>query len=191
VLEIEVKVRIADAKAARTKLLEAGAVLFKDRYREVNTLYDDRAGTLRLKGCAFRLRTAGKKTFLTYKGRLQKSRSYKVREEYETEVKHPKRLAKILKALGFVPVYRYEKTRAIFKKKTLKICLDETAAGYFLEFEGERENIARFSKTLGISKKEWITLDYIQLLLSAGKGEEPPYPSSLSSPPSSAGSSSS
>lgn len=190
-LEIEVKVRIADPKAARTKLFAAGAVLFKDRYHEVNTLYDDRAGALRLKRCALRLRTAGKKTFLTYKGRPQKSRSYKVREEYETEVKHPKRLAKILKALGFIPVFRYEKSRALFKKKTLKICLDETAAGNFLEFEGEREDIARFSKTLGISKKEWITLDYIQLLLAAGKGEEPPYSSSLSSPTSSAGSSSS
>jgi len=191
VLEIEVKVRIADPAAARTKLLAAGAILFKDRYREVNTLYDDKAGLLRLKRCALRLRTAGKKAFLTFKGEPRKSRSYKVREEYETEVKHPKRLAKILKGLGFVPVFRYEKTRAIFKKKTLKICVDETAAGNFLEFEGEREDIARFSKTLGISKPEWITLDYIQLLLAAGKGEEPPYSSSLTSPPSSAGNSSS
>jgi adenylate cyclase class 2 len=191
VLEIEVKVPVSDLKSVRERLISLGAVLFRERHHEVNTLYDRKDRELFSGKRALRLRTAGRKSFVTYKGAPQKSRKFKIREEYETEVKNGRRFQKILDGLGYLPVFRYEKHREVFRIKTLKICLDETAAGTFLEFEGEREKIAKVSKQLGIPKKDWIKLSYITLLIRAGKGGELPYSSSFSSPTTPSGSSSS
>jgi adenylate cyclase class 2 len=191
VLEIEVKVPSPDLKAARERLAALGAVLVRERHREENILYDRKDGELGSGRRALRLRTAGRKSYLTYKGAPQKSRKYKVREEFETEVKNIGQTRKILAGLGYRPVFRYEKRRTVLRIKTLRICLDETAAGTFLEFEGEREKIAKVSKQLGIPKKDWIKLDYIALLIQAGKGGILPYSSSFSSPPTGSGSSSS
>ncbi len=190
-LEIEIKVPAPDLKAARERLAALGAVLVRERHREENTLYDRKDGELGSGRRALRLRIAGRKSFLTYKGAPQKSRKYKVREEFETEVKNVRQVRKILAGLGYRPVFQYEKHRTVLRIKTLKICLDETAAGMFLEFEGEREKIAKVSKQLGIPKKDWIKLDYIALLIRAGKGGILPYSSSFSSPTTESGSSSS
>jgi adenylate cyclase class 2 len=191
VLEIEIKVRIPDLKPVRARLLELGAVLIRDRHHETNTLYDFRDGALYEKQQALRLRTIGRKAYLTFKGTPQKSRRFKVREEFETEVNNGRHLRLALKALGLVPVFSYEKRRTVLKKGRLKICLDETAAGCFIEFEGDREKIVRFAKLLKIPRKDWIKLDYVQLLKMAGKGGGNPYSSSLSPPMGSSGNSSS
>ena len=190
-LEIEIKVRVPDLKTVRVRLLELGAVLIRDRHHETNTLYDFRDGALYGKQQALRLRTIGRKAYLTFKGTPQKSRRFKVREEFETEVNNGRHLRLALKALGLVPVFSYEKRRTVLKKGRLKICLDETAAGCFIEFEGDREKIVRFAKLLKIPRKDWIKLDYVQLLKMAGKGGGNPYSSSLSPPMGSSGNSSS
>lgn len=189
-LEIEVKVKVADLKPFREKLLALGAALEKERHREENTLYDFRTQDLRQKRQALRLRTVRKKTFLTFKGTPQQSRRFKIREELESEVKNAKHFRRILKVLGFIPVFHYIKHRTVLKKGHVTICLDETAAGNFIEFEGEREKIVRLSRLLKISKKEWIKQDYIQILIQAGKAGGGPYSSSFSTPPSPGNSSS-
>jgi adenylate cyclase class 2 len=168
-LEIEVKVRVKDMAAFRQTLLESGARLEKERYSEENTLYDAADQTLWRSRSALRLRRAGKKTFLAFKGAPQKSRRFKVREEFETEVKNEKQTRKVLRALGFRPVFRYQKFRTDFRKGRLKISLGETAAGNFCEFEGERNEIMKFARTLGVARSDLIKLDYVQLLLQKGK----------------------
>ena len=163
-VEIEVKIRVDDIKNLGEKILELGAKLEKERLYEENTLYDFPSKTLYKKRQALRLRRMNKKSFLTFKGPPQKSRKFKIREEYETEVKNEKQLRKILKSLGFIPVFNYEKHRTVYRKKGLKISLDETSIGNFIELEGAREEIVKFANFLGVSKKEFIKLDYIQLI---------------------------
>lgn len=163
-VEIEVKVRIKNIKAAKEKILHRGAKLEKERFYEENFLYDFPSQALYKKQQALRLRKVNKKTFLAFKGPPQKSRKFKIRKEYETEVRSEKQLRKILKSLGLIPVFNYQKNRTVFRKKRLKICLDETSIGNFIELEGERNEIVRFAEDLGISKKEFIKLDYIQLM---------------------------
>ena len=163
-VEIEVKIRIDDIKNLGEKILELGAKLEKERFYEENTLYDFPSKTLYKKRQAFRLRRMNKKSFLTFKGPPQKSRKFKIREEHESEVKNEKQLRKILKSLGFIPVFNYEKYRTVYRKKSLKISLDEMSIGNFIELEGEREEIVKFANALGVSKKEFIKLDYIQLI---------------------------
>ncbi len=163
-VEIEVKLRIGDIPSLREKILRLGARLEKKRYYEENTLFDYPSQTLYKKQQALRLRRMNNKTYLAFKGMPQSSRKFKIREEFETEVKNEKQLRKILKSLGLIPVFSYQKYREVYRKKHLRICLDETVVGKFIELEGERNEIVRFSKALGFSKKEFIKLDYIQLL---------------------------
>ncbi len=163
-LEIEVKIKIDNLSGFRQNLLTLGARLEKNRYAEDNALYDFRSGSLYQKKCALRLRLVGKKAFLTFKATPQKSRRFKVREEFETEVRDGKQIKKILRALGFVPVFSYRKHRTVYSTNRLKICLDETAAGNFCELEGDRSDIIKFAKKMGFLRPDLIKLDYVQLL---------------------------
>lgn len=168
-VEIEVKIKIGEIKALDERLIEKGAKLEKPRLREENIFYDFPSQILFKKGQAIRLRKVNNKYFLTFKGPQQKSRRFKIRQEFESEVKNGKHFKKILKSLGLIPCFQYRKYRTTFRKKRLKICLDETSAGNYLELEGERNEIVRFAQALGFSKAEFIKLDYIQLIENAGK----------------------
>lgn len=163
-VEIEVKIRISDLKKIKERIEAQGARCVGSRHQEENTLYDFTDRSLYTKQHAIRLRSVDKKTFLTFKGAKQKSRKFKIREEFETEVKNKKQLEKILQSIGLKPVFRYQKHRTVYRKKNLKISLDETSVGNFLELEGSQSDIVRFAKELDISKQEFIKTDYIQLM---------------------------
>ncbi|MEN6312240.1 MAG: class IV adenylate cyclase [Acidobacteriota bacterium] len=162
--ETEIKIRIRDVKAIREKLLARGAVLARDRILEDNVLYDFPSGALKSGRSALRLRKAGRRTTLTFKGSPQKSRSFKVREEFETVVGNAGQLRRILKALGLQPALSYRKHRTHFRKGRLAVCLDETSVGAFLELEGERHEIVRFARALGFDRADFIQTDYVELL---------------------------
>ena len=89
-MEIEVKIKIKDIEELKSRLLALGTILTKGRYQEDNTLYDFPSAGLYKRRCALRLRAENKKTFLTFKGPPLKSRKFKIRQEYETEVKNRK-----------------------------------------------------------------------------------------------------
>jgi adenylate cyclase, class 2 len=163
-VEIEVKVRVKDAASMRRALLDSGAQVERERYPEENMLFDLPSRILTAQRCALRLRRAGRKAFLTFKGAPQKSRRFKVRQEHETEVRNEKEMRQILRALGFVAVFRYEKSRTTFRRGRLKIALDETAAGVFCEFEGERSDIVKYARSLGFSSADMIKQDYVEIL---------------------------
>jgi adenylate cyclase class IV len=76
-------------------------------------------------------------------------------------------MKKILKSLGLDPAVAYRKQRTLFRKGRLKICLDETSAGNFIELEGERNKIMNFVRLWGASKSELIKQDYVQLIKEA------------------------
>ena len=163
-VEIEVKIRIDNLEEIQERIATQGGHCSKPRHLEENTLYDFKDSRLYSKQHALRLRSIDRKTFLTFKGAQRKSRKFKIREEFETEVKNKKQLEKILHSLGLKPVFRYEKHRTVYRKKNLKICVDETSVGNFLELEGNQSDIVRFAKDLGLSKQEFIKADYIQLM---------------------------
>jgi predicted adenylyl cyclase CyaB len=162
-VEIEVKIRLKDLEKMRDAVLKLGAQPEKEKFREENTLYDFPPHSLRHRRCALRLRKVPSKAFLTFKGAPHKSRRFKVREEFETEVKNEKHLRKILRSLGLKPVFCYQKFRTVYRKGRLKICLDETDVGNFLELEGERNEIAKFARSLGFSRADLIKKDYVEL----------------------------
>lgn len=168
-IEIEVKIRIGDPRAVREKLVGLGAVVARNRHRELNVLFDFESGALHAGRRALRLRTTGKRATLTFKGEPRKSRSFKVREEFETQVREPRQLRKILKALGLKETFAYEKHRTVFRKNRLTISIDETPVGNFLELEGERHEITRFARALKFRRADFITRDYVEMI---GEREE-------------------
>ena len=165
--EIEVKIRIGEPKAVRDKLLGLGAAVTRERHRESNTLFDFETGALQAGRRALRLRRAGRRATLTFKGEPRKSRSFKVREDFETQVRDPRGMRQILKRLGLRETFSYEKHRTVLRKGRLTIAIDETAAGNFLELEGERHEITKFARALGYGRADFITGSYVEMIGAA------------------------
>jgi adenylate cyclase class 2 len=164
-LEIEAKIRIENPEEMARILQEKGAELVRERYFEENTLWDFPARTLTKNQQALRLRKIKKRAYLTFKGAQKKSRQFKIRDEFETEVRNTLQMKKILKSLGLIPSFQYQKYRTVFRTKNLTICLDELPIGNFIECEGERNHIVRFIQSLGFSRSDFIKKDYISLLI--------------------------
>ncbi len=162
--EIGVRIRIDDPKAFRAKVLALGAVVARDRHLETSVLFDFASGALVAGRRALRLSRAGKRATLTYQGEPRGSRSFEVREALETQVRGAKEMAGILKALGLRETFRCRKHRTVFRKSRLTVRLDETAAGNFLELEGERHEITRFARALGFGRADFITRSYVEMI---------------------------
>ena len=72
----------------------------------------------------------------------------------------------ILRALGFLPSFRYEKFRAEWSDGTGHVVIDETPIGNLGEIEGSARWIDRTAKVLGISRSLYITESYAALFFS-------------------------
>jgi adenylate cyclase class 2 len=93
---------------------------------------------------------------------------YKVREEHELRIADHGEMPRILEALGLRPWFRYEKFRTTYSLpgiSHLKVELDETPVGLFLEIEGERGAIDRAAELLGFSRSDYIDGSYGALFM--------------------------
>ena len=148
--ETEIKIPVADLEPLRAKLRESGAVETRAAHEEDNTLYDDAAGRLSGAGVALRLRIAGGRGLLTFKGEARFQGDLKIREELETAVGDPETMRAILVRLGFVPRFRYQKRRQELELLGCTVCLDETPIGSFVEIEGSADDIRTALARLGL-----------------------------------------
>ena len=129
---------------------------------ESNALYDLPGQTLRKRGELLRLRKYGTAWLLTHKARSTVGR-HKTRVETQTAIADGEQLEKILLALGYVPSFRYEKFRTTYTLpgiRGLKIELDETPVGIFLELEGPPQAIDRAARLLGYARKDYLKATY-------------------------------
>ena len=163
--EREVKIAIQDAATARAEILAAGFKECTPRHLEVNDVFDTPDQSIRGRGELLRLRQAGDRHILTYKGRSETSAGHKVREELEVNLSDGQMTSIILSRLGFAPLFRYEKYRTEFSSEgdAGLVVLDETPIGNFLELEGPEEWIDRTSVLLGYAKQHYITSSYGKL----------------------------
>jgi adenylate cyclase class 2 len=193
--EIEVKLRIPDGQRLLRHLARLKAKLTRGRVHEMNTLYDTPDGDLARQGQMLRLRVerpaghadgAGKArkvakekpeiyAWLTFKGPAKGAQAnepgrYKVREEHELRIADHQEMPRILAALGLRPWFRYEKFRSTFKlpgRSGLKLVLDETPIGLFVELEGEPGEINRAAGLLGFGASDYINQSYGALFMEA------------------------
>lgn len=101
-------------------------------------------------------------------GNKERAPGYKIREEYETRVSDREAVSRVIEGLGFRPCFRYEKFRTTYRLpgiRNLKVEVDETPIGLFLELEGPRREIDRAATRLGFGRAEYITKSYGALFM--------------------------
>ncbi len=184
--ETEVKLPISDLKATRRRLGELGFRPTHRRSLEDNFLFDTPDRALRKVRSILRLRHYGGQWIVTFKGTPAADPLYKSRLEFETAVESPAAVRSIFQALGFHPVFRYQKFRSHYEpadRKTIRrknprrekrspwlpvhmeIAVDETPIGNYVEIEGSRGAIDRVARALGYAKTDYSTFSYGALYL--------------------------
>lgn len=190
--ETEVKIRITDLKATRKRLQQKGFRQIHRRSLEDNLLLDTPDRALRNARSILRLRHYGSRWWLTYKGTPASDPFYKSRMELESEVENPEVIRSILEALGFHPLFRYQKYRTQYVQAPrvgsrggfLELTLDETPIGDFIELEGSRAGIDRVARQLGYSRTDYSTASYGGLYLEECRRRNIPPTDMVFEPPS-------
>jgi adenylate cyclase class 2 len=160
--EIEIKFRVDNIRALNRRLRQSGFSLITGSAHEINTLYDLPGELLRKRGQLLRLRKYGAEWVLTHKAKGRAGR-HKTRVENETGIADGRKMDVILRALGFVPTFRYEKLRAEWGDDQGHVVVDETPIGNFGEIEGPSRWIDRTAKLLEIRRSDYITATYSEL----------------------------
>ena len=119
-------------------------------------------GVLRREGELLRLRKYGADWVLTHKAK-GKSGRHKSRVETETKVADGQKMDAILRALGYVPVFRYEKFRAEWGEAEGHIVLDQTPIGGFRRDRGIAALDRPHREGFGLSPRDYITQSYAEL----------------------------
>jgi adenylate cyclase class 2 len=168
--EVEIKFRVKDETALLEKAVQLGFQQETAATREQNTLYDTPDRMLRQKGQLVRLRKYGERSVLTHKSRpedLQEPNAerHKRRVEHETVVADADSTDAILRALGYLPVFSYEKYRAEWSDGEGQLVLDVTPLGTLCELEGQPAWIDRVADALGIPESQYMTVSYGSLFL--------------------------
>lgn len=167
-IENEVKVKVTEEIEKR--LRELFEFIGEEVHEDIYFNAPDR--DFRKSDEALRLRKAGEKIFLTYKGAKKGSR-VKSRNEIQVEVSDFERARELLKSLGYSEFIRIRKRRKIFRRDDVTVCLDDVESlGSFLEVEVLGDDVERAErkieevlKELGLSERERITESYLELLL--------------------------
>lgn len=168
-IETEVKLSCGDLG----RLRDAGFTLTisTPRHFEDNWLLDSFDQTLFRQRAALRVRAVNGKGSVTFKGIVPESEAspLKVREEIESDTSDPARMIAVFEKLGFRRAFRYQKYRTNFSLQLdgneLKVSLDETPMGNFIEIEGDGATILRVLEVAGFSSKDIIRESYPDLQL--------------------------
>lgn len=161
-LETEVKFHIADAGSLRKKLLSLGAVSGVNLF-ETNIRFDDKNKSLFKNKSLLRLRKDAKAT-LTFKSQPPvKDSLFKTLRELEVEVSDFSIACKIIESLGFTKEQIYEKWRETLTIGSTCFCMDKMPYGDFLEIEGQKDEIIKYSSLIGLDWEKRILLNYLEL----------------------------
>jgi len=185
--EIEVKIRIANEAELTARFKGMRARRIRTVFEE-NVLFDTRDEAFRKRKAILRLRreipvgrlgrlrpsrrTRGKsgEGILTFKGLLKRNNAgaekYKEREEIEFRIRNAQRFEGVLRQIGMRAWFCYEKYRSEYRSERipgLKLDLDRTPIGSFVELEGPKRQIGQAAKALGYSRRDYITASYLEL----------------------------
>ena len=159
-LERELKFGPVNHADLRERLQDLEADCLGSSVLEDNWLFDA-GGKLREAGSLLRLRVDRHGSVLTFKGPATYDERVKVRTEHETGVGSADSARSILEALGFSNVRRYQKYREDWRLGSVKISLDHTPMGDYVELEGE--GCERVAKRCGLDPEEAERRDYVRL----------------------------
>ncbi len=160
--EIEIKFVLRDRATLVRKLHEAGAERLYPETFEDNIVLD-RRGDLRTKGSMLRVRKFGRYALATYKGPVAFEGNVKTREEVQTGVESFELAIQLFDALGFKPVFRYQKFREVWRLHEVEVVIDRTPIGDYFEIEGPMDVIRAMAEELGMNVENGIRQSYADL----------------------------
>jgi predicted adenylyl cyclase CyaB len=165
-IETETKFKI-DSPASMKKRLKTIGAKFLSKNIEKDIYY--RPQSCHKAGFISRFRTIGNEGIFTIKDslgkRLRKSGAFKIRNELEVKVADAEKFEKMLRILGFKPMFCKEKIREIYSWKNAKITIDELPLiGCYSEIEGPRSRIIEAASLLGLDMQKAIPDTYMELL---------------------------
>ncbi len=163
-MEREIKLRFEGPDAARTAILELGAVPLRARRLQSDTVFDTPARELSCRAEVLRVRVEDGHHSVTFKSPIP-DETMKLREEIETTVGSGPVVMTILGRLGFVVSFRYEKYREEFTLGEVVVALDETPVGTFVEIEGSEAGIHAVATALGRGPHEFVLESYRALFV--------------------------
>ncbi|HBE95347.1 MAG TPA: adenylate cyclase [Desulfovibrio sp.] len=147
--ECELKYLNPDLEAVREALARRGAepcgVVFEE-----NLVLDDAGRTLKKRGMLLRLRRGGGATLLTVKLPASRTEVCKVCSEHETTVSNLNETLAAMEALGYTPVFVYEKLRETWRLMDCVVCLDQLPFGECVEIEGQEKALRACATALGL-----------------------------------------
>lgn len=160
--EIEVKFALRDRAALVRKLDELGAQRLYPETFEDNIVFD-RRGELKTKGALLRVRKFGRYSLATFKGPVAFEGNVKSREEVQTGVESFELAIQLFDALGYKPVFRYQKFREVWRLRDVEVVLDRTPIGNYFEIEGPVDVIRAVADELGMNMEHAIRQSYADL----------------------------
>lgn len=167
-IEIEKKYKLDKKRMIElaAKLIEIKAKFlyetFEENYLHKGGVLDDRMAVLRL-------RKSDRQTLLTYKEKTGVEGEFKHQIEFETEVADVDATEAIIEKLGYTLAIVYEKHRKAWQFGDVEVVLDELPFGYYMEIEGDIEDITKTEKLLKIADLETEARGYPRLTTKFGK----------------------
>ncbi len=155
--EIEVKFALKNALKIR-KILKRNKAKFKGRAFERTVRFDSKDKKLEKSGKFLRIRTGFEKT-ITFKKKIE-NKNFKERIEIELEIDDEKKMAEILKNLGFNKILIMEKFREKWTLLDTEIVIDKLPMGLFIEIEGGEKAINKMIKLLELDSEKRILVTY-------------------------------
>jgi len=170
-LEIELKVRVPDLALVRNRLTTLHAERL-ETVRERDVYYNAPDRDFAETDEALRVRYAGGRVIVTYKGPKIREFGLKAREEFNTAVESGEDFEKMLDRLGFRRTMEVRKHREYYRFAGSIISLDDVdRLGTFAEIEYEGENrgdaeqaIAEIAKKIGVEGTPLLE-SYLELLI--------------------------
>lgn len=147
--ECELKYLNPDLDAVREALRRRGGEP-RGMVFEENLVLDDAVRTLKKRGMLLRLRRTGAETLLTVKLPAARDAACKVCSEHETRLSDLNETLAAMEALGYAPVFIYEKLRETWRFMDCTVCLDQLPFGECVEIEGEEKALRACATALGL-----------------------------------------
>ncbi len=175
-IETEVKIEVDDREleAVRAKLHSLGGRRTLARVEEKNELFDFPDRRLGKQERVLRVRRRGALSRVTFKIKEAEDVTFRTRKELETDVSDAREIRSIFLELGLQAWFRYEKSREIWElgrdALKVKVSLDETAVGRFIELEGDEQAIRKAAEDLDLDPRRFSTTTYIELFQERSPG---------------------
>src|SRR5262249_26339596 len=114
----------------------------------------------------------------TLKGRAKLEGGVKSRVELESDVASPEVVLQVFGELGFLPRFRYEKRRKVWRFEDPArpiVVVDETPIGLFAEIEGDEPGVRALARELGLGEGEFLPQSSVALYRAA-RAKDPSLP---------------